>query len=991
MPEHRASLCVEKLHPFRVYEKYSFYRLKYFIQWYIFIPMRKITISLILIFTTAILFALTPERIIFNEAESRYKNGDLDFALSRYEYLMENYPLSEYVPDAYFRKAVITLRFGKVEESKALFDRIEGRYRSTRFLDYLPFWKGVIEFKEENWEKSSALFSLFLENNPSSLLKEAYLYWAKAEYTLGKIKSSISILDNWFEIKEDYYSDPYTLTFYLTLLEKNEEYKHVIDLLSNIEPNQFNRSWMEKLYLIYAESLYKSGHILDAENFYKEILNADPDIASIGFIRLFSIYKSDTSFQKDIFDKAQLQLSGHPAMLNKFLLRVGIDSFKNGHFELAASYLWRIWRTGETDEVNSLVPVYLAKILVSQGDKPGAAEILSEYSANVAIVDELVLYTLSNVLVEDKNWLDAESNLKKFLFTFPESEYYSSAAWMYAYSLYKSEQFRESKSIIDSVLAEGKGGSYTNDFILLSARVYVKLGNIPYALAMFKEYLPFDDNNPEVWFDIIKLQFNQGQYNSVLESFNKVEEKLLLDQSSPFLILIKYIAGLGDIAEGRYKEGLLKLENVSGLESIDPYVSYYRGWASYKLSDYNEAFKWFSLVASDYPESSVYSKSLYFAGWSVYLLGDYTSAAGYFADFSNVASSSDKTKGLFFYSKSMYAENKLSEAELVFQNIYTKYSSDPFADDAMFEHGQILEKMGKPDLAISTYNELFNRYRTSSLAEESLFRIGEIYLSQGNYEKARESFYYHRLKFPAGNLGDVSLYWGAEAAEKMDESYGAILLLEKLLIEYDNSSFRPQTLQKIASLYAEDGEYRKALVFYSDYLTSYSDSDSAVEVRSQIKKLNLLQSGSNEAEAELLVIIEDNDIQTNKSREAHIALAKMYLYKFNGKEEYAFALLSKIAELRNQYPFSAAKAVYYLGDYYSIKKEYVNAAKSFIDAASLYPEDKDLTGVSLLRAAEMAVAAGDIRTAKKMVNLLEINFPSSGWLEEGKKILEENR
>ena len=116
----------------------------------------------------------------------------------------------------------------------------------------------------------------------------------------------------------------------------------------------------------------------------------------------------------------------------------------------------------------------------------------------------------------------------------------------------------------------------------------------------------------------------------------------------------------------------------------------------------------------------------------------------------------------------------------------------------------------------------------------------------------------------------------------------------------------------------------------------------------------------------------------------------MYLYKFNSKEELAFDLLIRIAELSDQYPYSAARAVYYLGDYYSIKKEYVKAVKSFVEAASLYPEDRDLTGVSLLRAAEMAVAAGDMQSAEKMVNLLEINFPSTGWLEEGKKILEEN-
>ncbi|MCK5153967.1 MAG: tetratricopeptide repeat protein [Spirochaetales bacterium] len=960
--------------------------------------MRKITIVLLLILTISSLSAVTPERIIFNEAESRYKNGDLDFALNRYEELMEEYPLSEYVPDAYFRKAVITLRFGKIEEAEILFERVGNRYKNTRFIDYLPFWKGLIKFKQENWEESSALFSIFLENNPSSLRKEAYLYQAKAEYTLGRIKSAVSILDIWLTLTEDIYSDPYIFTFYLTLLEKSGDYKLVLDLTEEIEPEFYEKSWMDRVNLIKAESLYKTGEIIESEIYYKKILSADPDIASIGFIRMFSIYKNDTDIQKDIFDKAQLQLSGHPVMLNKFLLRVGIDSYKNEHFELAASYLWRIWRTGKIDEINSLVPVYLAKILAREGDKNAAANILSSYNSKVSFVDELVLYTLSNVLVEAENWIDAESNLKKFLFTFPDSEYYSSAAWMYAYSLYKSEQYRESRSVIDSVLAEGKGSTYTNDFILLSARVYIKLGNFPYALAMFKEYLPFDDSNPEIWFDIIKLQFDQGQYNSVSDSFDNIRKRSLLDNSSPFLLLIQYIAGLGDIAEGKYKEGLEKLENLSGdilrsndLVSIDPYVSYYRGWSSYKLADYNEAFKWFKLVVSKYPESNVYAESLYFAGWSAYLLGDYTLASEYFADFSNAASSEDKTKGLFFYSKSMYAENKLSEAELVFQNIYTKYPDDPYADDAMFEHGQILEKIQKSDLAISTYHELFNRYRTSPLAEESLFRIGEIYLSKGNYKKAQESFYYHRLKFPKGNLGDVSLYWGAESAEKMGESYGAILLLEKLLVEFTSSSFRPNALQKIASLYAEEGEYRKALIFYSDYLTSYSESDTASEVRSKIKKLNLLQSGSDEAEAGLLVLIGEKGIQTRESREAHISLAKMYLYKFNGREDEAFALLSIIAELRDKFPFTAAKAVYYLGDYYSINKEYVNAAKSFVDAASLYPEDRDLTGVSLLRAAEMAIAAGDIYTAKKMVNLLEINFPSTGWLEEGKKILEENR
>ncbi len=566
---------------------------------------------------------------------------------------------------------------------------------------------------------------------------------------------------------------------------------------------------------------------------------------------------------------------------------------------------------------------------------------------------------------------------------------------MYAYSLYRSGQFPESKSVIDSVLANGTGGSYTTDFILLSARVFIKLGDNSSALAMFKEYLPFDNSNTEIWFEIIKLQFNLRDYTAVSGTYQKLINRSLTDNKNQFVLLIEYIAGLADIAESRYREGLDKLSYISkditgkaGLDSISPYIAYYRGWAFYKLSDYEESSRWFKLVADEYSDSRVFKDALYFAGWSCYLMGDYSMASKYFADFSSVASTRDKVKGLFFYGKSVYAAGNVNEAELIFRNIYTEYPYDLYADDAVFEHGQIMEELGEYKLAVSVYEKLYNRYRTSSLAEESLFKVGELYLLLGMYGEARNAFYFHRLKFPKGVLGDVSLYWGAEASEKMGEMYGEILLLEKLLDGYPDSSFRPNAIQKIALTYAGEGEYRKALTFYSDLLTNYSESDYAADARSQIKKLNLLLSGVDESEAELRVLIEEKGTGTEESREAYIELARIYLYKLNSREDKAFELLSTVASLRDKYPASASKAVYYLGDYYFLKKDYANAAKSFIDAATIYPENRDLMAVSMLRAAEMAIAAGDRQTAVKMVNLLEINFPSSEWLKEGQMILE---
>ncbi len=957
--------------------------------------MRKLWFIILIVISSGTLHALSPERILFDEAESRYNKGELDFALKRYKDLLQDYPLSLYVPDAQFRIAVITLRSGKLAEAELLFDRIENRYMNTRFAAYLPFWRGLIKFRQGMWDSASAFFSVFLAGNPGSLYREANLYYAKSEHLAGRTASAVEILDRWFSRNKGIYDDPYLITFYLSLLEKIGRYDDVALKSRGITPGMFDQEWLDRINLIRAESLYKTGYPDEAAVLYQEVLGAAPDIASVAFIRLFTIYHDDTDRQRAVFDKAQIQLSGSPVLLNEFLLRVGIDSYKNGHFEIAASYLQRIWRTSEISKVNSLVPVYLAKMYVREGDRREAAEILTAYNSTSTVTDELVLYTLSNVLVEDKKWTEAELNLKNFLISFPESDYYSSAAWMYAYTLYMSGQYQAGASFIDSVLSDGRGGAFTNDFILLSARIYVKLDKLPKALAMFKEYLPFDNQNPEIWFEIIKLQFNQGNFENVADTFNKLVTSGIINSEDPYSLLIEYIAGLASVADGRYEDGLDYFSKISpeslekhSLGSVFPYIAYYSGWASYRLSLYENSYKWFELISRDYPDSSVYSDALYFSGWSLYLLERYPEAARFFADFSSLSTGPDKVKGLFFYGKSLYGADSLNEAEVIFQNIYTEYKDSPYADDSLFEHGQILEKLGKPMLAVSAYRELYKRYPTSSLGEESLFRIGEIYFRSQDYSEAGDAFYFQRLKFPKGTLGDVSLYWGAEADEKLGEIFGAILLLEKLLDEYPESNFRAKATQKIAEFYAGEGEYRKALAFYSEYLTSYSDSDNIKEIREQIQKLNLLQSGVASMEADLLVIIDNNDLDSEESREAHIELARIYLYKYNDREEKAFDLLSNIAVLKDQYPVSASRALYYLGEYYSLGKDYSMAAKSFLDAATVNPGNRDLAGMSLLRATEMAIAAGDINSAERMVRLLESNFPASEWLKEGRSALE---
>ena len=88
------------------------------------------------------------ERELFSEAESRYFGRNYSIALEMYDEFLRQFPLSDLVPDAQYRRAVCLFRLDRLDEARSLFDSIEKRYRATKYYDDVPFWKGVILYRE---------------------------------------------------------------------------------------------------------------------------------------------------------------------------------------------------------------------------------------------------------------------------------------------------------------------------------------------------------------------------------------------------------------------------------------------------------------------------------------------------------------------------------------------------------------------------------------------------------------------------------------------------------------------------------------------------------------------------------------------------------------------------------------------------------------------------------------------------------------------------
>ncbi len=929
---------------------------------------------------------------LFNEAENRYKNGDFNLSLKLYDEILSKYPMSQYVPDAIFRTTVIKIRTGDFPGAEQGFEELDARYSSARFAPYVPFWKGILLYHEKRYSDAVASFSRFISTGLPNFRKESIIYKARCEYELSDINGASQTLSILEKEHIPYKNDPAALSFYLFILEQKGNYQKVFELVSSINDKGWSADYKNRITLSAAEAYYKTGQDDKAEQYYRNILKASPEIASVGFIRLFTLYKNNVDRQKEILSKAQLVLAGYPKLIQNFYIHIGIESYKRGDIGTAFSYLTRVWQSEGDASEHSLVPLYLSAIYVKKNNRDKAENILKEYLKKRQGRDETVLYTLGNLYIKDNKWPEAEKVLSDFINAFPQSVFISKASWMYAYSLYNQGKYASSLAVIDKSLKSSKAGNWVDSYLRLKSKVLIGMNKPEEALGLLREYIPLHPDNTDAELDYIILSFQGGNYRDVLTMYGTLMKHA---DTSGASLLGTYIAGIVNIGEGDFKEGGNLLKSIDkkyllehSLGSIYPYVVFYIGWAAYAEADYKESVHWFSILTNEYRTSSLYPRALYLSGWSFYLMKEYVPAAENFAFYSKAAPPADWGKGSYYYGKAMAAKGDTEKAELIFQSIYTSRPDDAYADDALYSHAQLLEELKKDSEAIFLYKKLAEKYTRSPLTEEGLYKIGELYYKDGAFAKARRAFYTYRSHYPAGRLVDASLYWGGKCAMKMGEKYGALLVWEKLAAQYKQSTFRSEILRKIAAVYADEGEYRKALSYYSDFVLSYPEDSLVKDINLEIKKLKLLQSGLGEREASLLVIIESKGASSREGRNASVELASLYLYNDEKKWETAYELLKKVAGQGKKNDAAAARAQYYIGEYFSRKHWWEKAVKAFLKAASMNPGDKDLAAVSIYRAAENAVHAGDTATAKKMINLLALNFPSSQWLSEGRKLLE---
>lgn len=955
-----------------------------------------------LVFSMAVLCIITvtaqQEDRLFREAERRFQKGDYQFAYSRYEQLITEYPDSGYVADAKFRQAVIHTYLGRADDALKMFERISERYPNTRFFSYIPFWQGYNLFQLGKYDTALEYFSAYIDGGGGPLYRDALFYKALCQRNLMEREEALVSARLLYQLYESPVEEPRLLLLYSSLLVETERYEQLFELYADVPFDLLDETYRERLSLYRAEALFQQGRLEEAEPLFLELLDREDDIQATAYKRLFVLYGQTgrQEEQQSIFDEAQSHLGNRPELLAEFLLRAGIQQYRNGEYDVAQSYLRRIWRTMAIEEIDGLVSLYLASIYERKGELEEAVRVIEEFMQASDDRHEDLLFTLGRIENSRQNWMASAGIMEKFLTEYDDSKHRDEARYIYAYDLYRTGRYRESLTIVQEGFSEGEGAAFDRELLRLRSRLYIELDQPGNAVNDLREYIPRYPRDIDAYVDLVKLLFQEGEYEKLHQTVDEVKEIFTGEDERPAVFKAIYMDGMASLRQGKYADAEAAFDRLetavmqtAGQDDLVPYVLFYKGWISYQNGEYSRAADWFSRLMEEYPQSDRVNEAIYLSGWAGYADNDFMLAQESFGSYSRRDLPRDeKVRGLFMYAKSSAALGKSDDALLMYRTIYTDYSRSSLADDALFEYAALLNGTGRGEDAVEAYYSVYTSYPTSPLGEEALFRRGDLLYRMGEYRKARDAFYEHRIRFPGGSLIDLSLYWSGHSALKIGQPYGAVLVWEKLTAEYPGSSLYSETLLELARLYTDLGEYQLSVSAYTRYLASNPTQAAEREAQVQIATLKRIMAGQGSREAELTVQLERSGIGSPQGNAAALELVRLYLYQYPEKISQAYELLQRLSESENLDRRSMAEVRYLTGEYYRKKSLHSDAAAAYARAAVTGAGDDDLVARSLLKAAESAAAAGDYRTARQMVQKLKSDFPHTQWVIEGESLLD---
>lgn len=293
-----------------------------------------------------------------------------------------------------------------------------------------------------------------------------------------------------------------------------------------------------------------------------------------------------------------------------------------------------------------------------------------------------------------------------------------------------------------------------------------------------------------------------------------------------------------------------------------------------------------------------------------------------------------KTVGTFGYALVLYDRGLYEIAIDEFKRFQFNNPDDPKNAEAQFYIGKSYMAVEEYEKAKRAFEEFVLRYRKSPLYPDVYKLLAECFGRLGEPEKAAETFESIADILFADNKHSVpALFRAAEiyaAIGKTEKVYG---LLSRLIDNYPEHQLYPKAVILLSNLYAENGEYIKAIRELRKIETSEAVNTAKWEAAYFRGIYELKVNQITLGEETLQSILRNAPSDSSIHQKTILVLAGHY--QAVNKYDEAQRILERLINIRRALPHLKGQAYMLLGINYHVQNNYREAERSFQQALDL--------------------------------------------------------
>lgn len=668
-------------------------------------------------------YADSQDAILYWLGETYFKGSDYKQAEAHYQQLIELYPQSDYMPQAYYSLAWTHWELKQYTQAKEAFLKVMHQFPAHPLSEDASFKVGECDFNLKAYPSAIAFFSDYTKKYPeSSRHAESYFYMAEAYFYLEELSNAIQ-----------YYTQAAEITSDMNLLSlcqislgwcyiKQEKFDRAQEALLKA------RALMEKRGGVSDEILLAEATLYTEKSEYDQSLKA--------FTQLIEHFPQSPRVAEARLGRAHiyyLKKAYSEAIDEYILLLADSDSLKQRPQIQEKAYYGMAWTYLKKGEIDQSIRTF-EKIMLMTDNK---------------IVKVSALTQIGDAYHESEQYEKALSIYDRILKEYPDSLYADYVQYRQGITLLKREQFEAATLSFQSLKNNYPQSQYLPDVPYYLAVAYFRKGDWIAAKTHILDFLQNDSQSPalvpEGSYILALSHFNLAEYKEAIDAFqnllkDQIPDKTLERNVAMGLAKAYYQGGDSKEALKRFKE---IVKNFSKTEIAQESLIWL-GNHYLETADYEQAIHYYDQFLQEYPHSAQAGIVHFQLGQTFEVQGKYDQAIYHYK---SIPEANDKE--LFIKARLAIADlfaRDMDPAQAIetYQNIATH--SPEFIRDCYVKMAEVYEKMRNFPQTIESYAQALSASRGLSDIKnvELQFYIADAYEMLADYDKALEEY----LKIP---------------------------------------------------------------------------------------------------------------------------------------------------------------------------------------------------------------------------------------------------